>query len=167
MDAFVIIAVVSAVAVIIILFCDDRRSPLLSSLSRAPELKASDGMPVTLRTLLAPSEACDIDRTIVWRMQLPALHFVSDQEPRGTSGARLRPIYIELLRQFPEMYEGHTFEEWLEFLVALGLFSVTGRSIHITQNGHKFLEFLAAQVEVLRESERDYTLDRNSKTETW
>jgi hypothetical protein len=149
MEPFLIIAIVSGVAVILLLFCSDRRSATVSSPSSAGrKLKAGAGMPlVPLRRLLAPHEAGDADRTIIWGMQIPALRYVFDHEPEGAPRGRLRPMYTELARRYPEIYEGHPFEEWIEFFVAAGVFHFAGKSMHITPDGYDLLSYLSMECE--------------------
>jgi hypothetical protein len=170
MDGFLMIALVSGVAVIIIIFGSRSSSSVSSASDVGYEPQTSNVISkVTLRTLLTPSpEACDADRTIIWNMQVPTLRFVSDHEPHGTPYAQLIPIYMELAPRYPEIYEGHNCEEWVECFAALELFRLAGKSIHITSRGHDFLAFLTEQCEPsLREPFsssplRKYTVNNNS-----
>jgi hypothetical protein len=59
----------------------------------------------------------------------------------------LKPIYVELARSYPEIYDGHTFHDWGQLLVDLDLFRVDAKRIHITSSGRALLEMLVAVTE--------------------
>ncbi len=75
---------------------------------------------------------------------MPALRFVWEHEPQGASCADLKPIYAELARRYPEIYDGHSFREWGQSLVDLDLFRVEAQCVHITASGRALLEMLIA-----------------------
>ena len=92
--------------------------------------------------LLRTSDPFDRDGSLIWNTQIPALRAVCEHEPAGAPCAELHPIYVELARLYPEIYEGHTFRDWGQMLVDLGLLRVAGKNIHITQAGQALVEML-------------------------
>lgn len=90
------------------------------------------------------SELSQRDRILMWATQMPALRFVSDREPHGAYYTPLKLVYIGLAREYPEIYDGRTFQEWVEFLVRNGLFRFEDDAIHITRGGVELLELLNA-----------------------
>lgn len=93
--------------------------------------------------LLRTSDPFDREGSLIWSTQIPALRAVCEHEPAGAPCAELQPIYFELARVYPEIYDGHTFREWGQLLVDLGLLRVAGQMIHITHAGQVLVEMLA------------------------
>lgn len=87
-------------------------------------------------------DVCHADQRLLWSTQIPALRFVSAHEPRGAYYAPLRLVYIGLAHQYPELYDGQSFQNWVEFCVAVGVFHFEDDAIHITSAGRELLEFL-------------------------
>lgn len=92
--------------------------------------------------LLRSSDPFDGAGSLIWRTQIPALRAVLVRGPQGAPCADLQPIYFELARQYPEIFDGQTFRDWGQFLVDLGLLRVVDQSAHITQAGRALLELL-------------------------
>ena len=145
MDAFIIMFIlVTAGGLIVLLFCS-LNSPADSSVSASDSGRVhtkNDGPKPVAPLLLAACGAGDPDRTLIWSTQIPALRFMCEHEPQGTSCADLKPVYVELARRYPEIYDGHTFHEWGQSLVDLDLFRVEAKYIHITSSGRALLEML-------------------------
>ena len=93
-----------------------------------------------------PSEVFQGSETLIWNTQIPALRFVCDREPRGAYYTPLKLIYIELARRYPEMFDGRTFQGWVEFYVRIGLFRFEDDAIHITCAGRKLLDYLVGRM---------------------
>ena len=93
--------------------------------------------------LLRSSDPFDSDGSLIWHTQMPALRMICQGEPAGTRCADLQPIYAGMARRYPEIYDGHTFREWGQLLVDLGLVRVAGPIVHITHAGQALIEMLA------------------------
>lgn len=150
MDAFIILFfLVTAGGLIILLSCG-LNSPAVPSVSASDSGRVyttNDGPRLVAPLLLSSCGLGDPGETIIWSTQIRALRFVCKHEPRGTSCADLKPIYVELARRYPEIYDGHTFHDWGQLLVDLDLFRVEAKRIHITSSGRALLEMLVAVTE--------------------
>jgi hypothetical protein len=146
-DAFIILFIlVTTGGLIILIFCG-LNSPAVPSVSASDSGRVyttNDGPRSVAPLLLSASKAGDPDRRLIWSTQIPALRFVCEHEPQGASCADLKPIYIELARRYPEIYDGHTFHDWGQLLVDLDLFRVEAKYVHITPAGRTLLEMLVA-----------------------
>lgn len=58
----------------------------------------------------------DENARLVWATQLPVLEYLASYSAHGVLPDSLRPRYKAMARLYPALYEGHRFEEWLEFL---------------------------------------------------
>jgi hypothetical protein len=149
-DAFLILFIlVTAGGLIILLFCG-LNGPAVPSVSASDSGRiytTNDGPRPVAPSLLSSCGLGDPGETIIWSTQIRALRFVCGQEPQGTSCADLKPIYVELARRYPEIYDGHTFHGWGQLLVDLDLFRVEAKRVHITSSGRALLEMLLAVTE--------------------
>jgi len=91
--------------------------------------------------LLSISEAFDPIHSILWQAPIAALELIDSGSNSGIPVVKLRPIYDEAAHRFPEMYEGHGFVSWLQFLEKMRLISWNGSSVVLTPEGHAFLRF--------------------------
>ena len=151
MDAFIIMFIlVTAGGLIVLLSClnGSACSSVSASDSGCVDMTKDASEPIT-PLLLSRCGAGDPDRTLIWSTQIPALRFVCGHEPQGASCADLKPVYVELARRHPEIYDGHTFHEWGQSLVDLDVFRVQAKSIHITSSGRALLDMLVAVTERL------------------
>ncbi len=148
MDVFSIIVIASGVAVVVLLGCGNRKPRPVTSRSSSGSARVREKVSAEDRTpAFALSVPCDIfhtDQSVIWSTQVPVLRFVLDREPRGSYYTPLKLIHIELARRYPELYDGHTFQEWVEFLIRMGVFHFEDDAIHLTQFGREVLEFLEA-----------------------
>ena len=94
--------------------------------------------------LLQTCNPFDDAGALIWRTQIPALRMVCEHELRGVPCADLNPVYLELARRYPEMYDGYTFHDWGQLLVDLDLIRVKTKQAHITRAGRALLEWLVA-----------------------
>ncbi len=144
MDAFLISILLSGVAMVLCLFFSERIRPSPSSslrdFSRAS--RELEGVLEVMLPLPHPADALQPDQALIWSTQIPALRFVSDREPRGAYYTPLRLIYIESARRYPEIYDGCTFQNWVEFYVRRGLLHFEDDAIHITAAGRELLGML-------------------------
>ncbi len=144
MDTFIVILIVTGAGVMILLCCTDRLSRPVSPApldDRIQVAQCSYGSAAAF-SLLVCSEGFDPDRALIWGTQVPALRFVSRHEPRGTCETRLTLVYAELASRYPEIYDGYTFSQWLEFLVGIRVFCLADEAVHITPAGRHLLQFL-------------------------
>lgn len=141
---FIIIFILLTGGLIILLFCLPY-SPARSSASPSGSGRvyaSNDQTNPVPPLVLATCGPSDPDRTFIWSTQIPALRFVCQHEPQGVCCADLKPIYLGLARHYPEIYDGHTFHEWGQSFVDLGLFRVQDKCIHITASGRALLDML-------------------------
>ena len=101
--------------------------------------------PVAPFPLLSRSDPFDENGNVIWRTQIPALRAVCERDPIAIPCSELRPIYIELTRRYPEIYDGQTFREWGQLFVDLGLLRVLGQSVHVTEAGRALYRLLVQQ----------------------
>ncbi len=147
MDAFLIALFVCTSLALIILLWFSRSNPPISSVSRSQSgLPSPTNEPgrVAPFSLLASYKISDPGGTLIWSTQIPALRFVWEHEPQGTPCPDLKPIYTELARRYPEIYDGHDFHQWGQLLVDLDVFRVEAKCVHITRSGRALLEMLVA-----------------------
>lgn len=81
----------------------------------------------------------DRDHALIWATQLPILQLIFESGYRGLAVRRLRKAYRESAGHYPEIYDGFTFPQWLEFLESVQLTSRVGRRIMLTAKGRDFL----------------------------
>jgi hypothetical protein len=91
--------------------------------------------------LLSISEAFDSIHSILWQAPIAALELMDSGGNSGIPVVKLRPIYDEAARRFPEIYEGHCFVSWLHFLEQMRLISWDGSNVVLTPEGRAFLRF--------------------------
>ncbi len=92
--------------------------------------------------LLARSDPFDDRGRLIWRTQIPAFKTVCDHAPNSIPCAELRPIYVDLARSYPEIYEGHSFRDWGQLFVDLDLFRVESQSVYVTEAGRALYQLL-------------------------
>ena len=90
---------------------------------------------------LSISEAFDPIHSILWQAPIAALELMDSGGNSGIPVVKLRPIYDEAAHRFPEIYEGHGFASWLQFLEQMRLISWDGSNVVLTPEGHSFLRF--------------------------
>jgi len=103
--------------------------------------------------LLSLTEAFDPIYSVLWEAPIAALELIDAAGPAGLPVARLRPIYEAVGARFPEIYDGCSFLQWLQFLEAAQLISWHGYKVVFTPDGHAFLRFrfvTSAMVEGLK-----------------
>ena len=145
MNAFLIGSIVlTATGLIILIFSSSR--PRLESVSPSYSGCARDTSgelrPVTPFSLLGSFDLADPGAILIWSTQIAALRFVRDSEPQSVPCANLKPIFIELSRRYPEIYDGYNFHDWGQLLVDLDLLRVEAKCVHITVAGHALLDML-------------------------
>lgn len=106
---------------------------------RSREVEMEVGIPFSTLSLILAFES---DSAILWETQLPALELISSAGGRGVPLWRLHPAYMESVHHYPELYEGSSFHEWLEYLSQAHLVARNGSRIALTPEGGNFLGYL-------------------------
>jgi hypothetical protein len=92
-------------------------------------------------SVLSIALAFDPDHALVWETQVPMLQLVAESGRRGISVTHLREAYFESACHYPEIYDGFTFEQWLEFLEDARLVTRTGKQVLLTSKGRDLLHY--------------------------
>ena len=133
------------VGLICLRFCDFGCHVIPVSESAANlECDPCDDAEVSVVFQVLSCDPSDADGILVWSTQVAALQAVCEHEPQGIDCANLKPIYLELARRYPELYDGHDFHTWGQSLVDLGVFRVQAKRAHVTPSGRALLEMLLA-----------------------
>jgi hypothetical protein len=88
--------------------------------------------------------AFDPDNAMLWDTQVPALELVSSAGRLGLSIQRLKGIYNESARHYPELYEGSGFRQWVDFLEQVQLIALNRERFVLTPKGLDFLRYRIA-----------------------
>jgi hypothetical protein len=91
--------------------------------------------------LLSITEAFDPIFAVLWEAPIAALELIDSAGTPGIPVARLRPIYKGAAARFPEIYDGRSFLQWLQFLEETHLISWHGSNVLLTPDGRAFLQF--------------------------
>lgn len=91
--------------------------------------------------LLSITEAFDPIHAILWEAPIAALQLIDSAGSLGLPAARLHPIFAQAATHFPEIYEGCSFVQWLQFLEQNQLISWSGYRLVVTLEGHEFLKY--------------------------
>jgi hypothetical protein len=91
--------------------------------------------------LLSITEAFDPIYSVLWEAPIAALDLIDSAGPAGIPVARLRPIYEAAVARFPEIYDGCSFLQWLQFLEETQLISWHSYKVMLTSDGRAFLQF--------------------------
>jgi hypothetical protein len=83
--------------------------------------------------------AFDTDLAIVWDTQVPALELIAAGKDSGIRRRSLRATYKRLAQNYPELYEGSTFEQWLQHLEQAELIVCRGSRVMLAPEGRVFL----------------------------
>jgi hypothetical protein len=115
------------------------------ALARMPDSRASERIWQEASgkafSVLSIALAFDPDHALVWETQVPMLQLVAESGRRGISVTHLREAYFESACHYPEIYDGFTFEQWLEFLEDAQLVASTGKHVLLTSKGRDFLHY--------------------------
>ena len=91
--------------------------------------------------LLSIAEAFDPIYSVLWEAPIAALELIDSAGLTGIPPARLRPIYERAAARFPEIYDGCSFLQWLQFLEETRLISWQAYKVVLTLDGQAFLRF--------------------------
>ena len=92
-------------------------------------------------TVISIAQAFEEDSAILWETQVPALRLIATGGPKGTPVLKMRRYFCTVARQYPELYEGVYFEQWIHFLETAELIILADEKIVITQAGVDFLKY--------------------------
>jgi hypothetical protein len=93
-------------------------------------------------TVISVAQAFEEDSAILWDTQVPALRQIAIGGSRGVSVAKMRRFFAGTSKQYPELYEGLRFEQWMRFLEDAELVMLsTDDRIAITPQGVQFLRY--------------------------
>jgi hypothetical protein len=95
-------------------------------------------------TVLSIALAFDPDHAIVWETQMPALQLIGEAGVRGIKLRRLYAWFHGSARRYPELYDGSTFPQWLDFLENAKLIVRSGGRIVLTAEGIQFMQYRIA-----------------------
>ncbi len=124
------------------IFCWERRRQTLASGVARPRVDEPF-------TVLSISGAFDPDHAIIWDTQIPALQLIASAGGEGLPIEALYPFYRDSTRHYPELYDGCSFESWLEFLRQTQLVSVGFYRLLLMPDGQEFLRYrLGSEVSV-------------------
>jgi hypothetical protein len=93
---------------------------------------------VSLASILV-GDAADPVFAPLWDAHVPALRLISASGLRGFPTSSLHPCFSQLTRRIPEIFEGHTLDEWLQFLEHEQLVTCRNGLARITVRGKEFL----------------------------
>jgi hypothetical protein len=91
--------------------------------------------------LLPINEAFDPIYSVLWEAPIAALELIDSAGPAGIPAARSRRIYEGAAARFPEIYDGCSFLQWLQFLEETQLISWHAYKVVLTLGGQAFLRF--------------------------
>jgi hypothetical protein len=93
-------------------------------------------------TVISVAQAFEEDSAILWDTQVPALRQIAIGGSKGVSVAKMRRFFAGTSKQYPELYEGIRFEQWIRFLEDAELVMLsTDDRIAITPQGISFLRY--------------------------
>jgi hypothetical protein len=97
--------------------------------------------PAKPRSLLSITDAFDPIYAILWQAPIAALELIESAGAPGIPVARLHSIFVKAAASFPEIYEGCSFTQWLQFLEQTGLISWCGYRVVLTPEAREFLRY--------------------------
>src|SRR5438105_2634260 len=80
---------------------------------------------------LSISQAFDPVYSRLWDAPIRALAHLRAAGPAGLTAGKLRPEFRKACRRFPEIYDGCSFVQWLQFLEQSRLISCDGRRVSL------------------------------------
>jgi len=92
-------------------------------------------------SVLCIEQAFDPDQAIIWDTQVPALRMMASAGKKGLPIRALYPLYLRSRRRYPELYDGSSFESWLEFLQHTKLVNISIGMVWLTSEGWEFLRY--------------------------
>ena len=84
----------------------------------------------------------DCDHDLLWQTQVPALEFLRSAGSAGASVIRMKELYSEFARAYPELCDGSNFSQWIDTLQSGAVAVQKGDTIAITKEGRLLLSRL-------------------------
>jgi hypothetical protein len=78
---------------------------------------------------------------IIWRSQVSALIFLNGRAPELTPEAEIQSFFDAAASDYPTLYEGREFKDWLGYLTSQLLVLRTADGVAITVRGREFLKW--------------------------
>jgi hypothetical protein len=94
----------------------------------------------TPQPFLSLDQAFDPIFAVLWEAPAAGLQLIGSGTATGTAAVRLLPIFRQAARRFPEIYDGHSFVQWLQTLQEAQLIAWKAHGLVLTQDGHSFLK---------------------------
>jgi len=91
--------------------------------------------------VLSICDAFETEYAILWETQVPALRLVASEGMKGLAIQKLQTFYDRSCHVYPELYDGSSFQQWLEFLEQAELVTATESRVAITKEGLEFLKY--------------------------
>ena len=91
--------------------------------------------------LFSITDAFDPICSLLWEAPIAALELIDSAGESGIPVVRLHPIFNKAVTCFPEIYEGCSFVQWLQFLERTQLISWHGYRVVLTLQGRGFLKY--------------------------
>ncbi len=99
---------------------------------------------------LSISDAFDPECAVIWDTQVPALRLIAQAGHEGLPIEELYTSYTQASRRYPELYDGSTFESWLEFLRRSGLVSIGLHRVLRMPEAEQFLRYRVEAGELMQ-----------------
>lgn len=90
---------------------------------------------------LSFEQAFDENYVLIWETQVPALRTIASSGLTGVPVKALKPWFRRAARNYPALYDGFSFEDWLCFLYRVQLVQLTGNRVRLTPEGRGFLDY--------------------------
>ncbi len=123
----------------------EREKFIRAELERLHIVPGSDRERLLIRLLagLALVQGFERTYTLIWGSQIAALQALNSA---GTVAVQLlQPWYEQAAAREPELYDGYTFDQWLDFLQGNLLIVRSGENVSISLEGREFLKYLLHQ----------------------
>jgi hypothetical protein len=93
-------------------------------------------------SVISVAHAFEPGHALLWDTQVPALELINSGGSKGVPLQRLFSWYEGAAHTYPELYDGSSFEQWLEFLHSARLVVRNEYRVALTQEGQEFLHYL-------------------------
>lgn len=113
--------------------------PLIVVLLARPDVSTQQNSVKNTFSTFRIEQVFDPDHAIIWDTQLPALQLIASAGEDGLPVESLRQFYARSCREYPELYDGSTFESWLEFLKREELIWLNSGAASLRTEGRQLL----------------------------
>lgn len=91
--------------------------------------------------VLSVCDAFEPDYAVLWETQAPTLRYIAASGTKGVAKHHLFILYRRAASEFPELYEGSSYQQWLDFLEQAELIAIHENRILVTPQGLQFLRY--------------------------